>query len=112
MKRPLSFEIAQTQRQRLGVPNKAPRLDQVNSAGLIQRARQIYGLHLNRSGFGQGRPAGVILQGDGGRVVFSLPTLLPEEVFVPAEWLLGGSGSVTTRPPRQRLGTPWSTQQH
>ncbi len=90
---------------------QAPRLDQVNSALLIRQARQIYVVYLGRAGLVSGQPSGVILQGDGGRVVFGVPTLLPNEVFVPTEWFVGRTAQATTRPPRPRAASPWSTQQ-
>jgi len=74
-------------------------LERANSAHLIAQARQIYWQHLRRGGCSSPAPKGVVLQGGGGRVVFNLPTLLPSELFVPGDWLLGqgGGGSRTLR---------------
>jgi len=63
-----------------------PRLDRINSADLLQRARQIYFAYLSASS-PAGEPLGLVLSDAGGRVVFELPVLLPEEQFVPLEWL-------------------------
>ncbi len=109
--RSLSFEIAGPQRRRIVVSAQAPRLDQVNSGYLIRQARQIYGRYLGSTGVGSGQPAGVILHGDGGRVVFAVPTLLPNEVFIPAEWLLGRTAATPAKASRPRPGNPWSTLQ-
>lgn len=68
-----------------------------------------------QQGAAQGsNPCGVVLQGQGGRVVFDWPALLPDEQFVPAEWIQGrGSSSMAGRSQRQRNSAdmPWSTAQ-
>jgi hypothetical protein len=80
-------------------------LERSNSARLIAQARQIYWHYLHRGGGCSPAPKGVVLQGGGGRVVFNLPTLLPSELFVPGDWLLGQGGgnsrSLRSRPRAQ-----------
>ncbi len=87
-----------------------PRLDRVNSAELLRQAREIYFAYL--SGVAAAvDPLGILVSGGGGgRVVFELPVLLPEELFVPIEWLRSrgpgqsqgrgraGRGGATPRP--------------
>lgn len=63
-----------------------PRLDRINSADLLRRARQIYFDYLSSSA-AAAEPLGLVLHGAGGRVVFELPVLLPEELFVPIDWV-------------------------
>ena len=106
-----SFEISRPQRRAGGSPLQAPRLDQVNSASLITQARQVYLAFLSQLGAATTPPTGVILAGRSGRVVFGAPALLPNEVFVPADWLLGGSTSNAASPSRPRLRKPWPTPQ-
>lgn len=65
------------------------RLDRIDSRELLRDARLIYYRFLE-SGYGPGDPLGVVISaGDShaGRVVFEPPVLLPEECFVPLEWL-------------------------
>ncbi|MEB3276407.1 MAG: hypothetical protein VKM92_05505 [Cyanobacteriota bacterium] len=77
------------------------RLDRENSAQLISRARSIYWRFLSTGGIASPPPRGVVLQGTWGRVVFSWPTLLPEELFVPGDWITG-PGPFSGRPLRSR----------
>ena len=66
-----------------------PRLDRVNSVELLRQARAVYFGYLSQSS-GAVDPQGIVLSGSGGgRVVFDLPVLLPEELFVPIDWLRG-----------------------
>lgn len=103
----ISFEIASARSQRLDHRQDSSgrraslRLDQINSALLIRQARTIYWRYLSAGGALTPPPLGVIVQGQLGRVVFRWPTLLPDEQFVPAEWLLG-SGSTSGRAARTR----------
>jgi hypothetical protein len=86
------------------------RLERANSARLIAQARAVYARFLQLGGALNGAPHGVILQGDSGRVVFCLPTLLPEEVFVPGDWLFGpGPVSPRVMRGRSRSQPAWST---
>lgn len=61
----------------------SPRWDRVNSQELIARARRIYFRYLSEATRTQ-EPSGVVVcQKSGeGRVVFEMPTLLPEEEFL------------------------------
>jgi hypothetical protein len=80
-------------------------LDRVNSADLIQQARRIFWTYLATAAPGTPLPHGVVLQGRGGRVVFSWPALLPNEHFVPGHWLHPGQRTRSKRqspcPPQQ-----------
>jgi len=84
------------------------RLDRVNSRELLGSARQVYHAFL-ATGPGGIEPAGVVMVGESrqGRVVFDLPVLLPQEQFVPIDWLRGRSQSRSRSP---RGGTPrWTS---
>jgi len=59
-----------------------PRLDRINSAALLRQARGVYFAYLSGAA-AAGEPLGMVLSGAGGRVVFDLPVLLPDELFVP-----------------------------
>ncbi len=76
------------------------RLDRINSSEVLRLARQIYFQFLS-SCPGAIEPAGIVLDatGAGGRVVFEPPVLLPEEQFVPIDWLRN-RGSGRARPNR------------
>jgi hypothetical protein len=85
-----------------------PRLDRVNSAELLRQAREVYFAYLS-GGAAAADPLGIVVSnGGGGRVVFDLPVLLPEELFVPIDWLRSrgqgqgrgrtGRGGATPRP--------------
>jgi hypothetical protein len=92
------------------------RLDQIDSRTVIGRARSIYLTYMTR-GFPGGEPMGVVLlehnpqtpsgrssegAGLGGRVVFECPVLLPNEIYVPLEWLRGrGSRGRGPRSPQR-----------
>ena len=80
-----SFEI----RGAAGVP-ATPRWDRIDSRALIRAARGIYFSHLSESS-GARDPLGVVLAPGqpGGRVVFELPALLPEEEFIELELIRG-----------------------
>jgi len=83
-------------------------LDRINSRELLGSARQIYHAFLSTGPTGV-EPAGVVMVGESrqGRVVFDLPVLLPQEQFVPMDWLRGRSPSRSRSP---RGGTPrWSS---
>jgi len=77
------------------------RLDRANSAQLIAQARAIYWRFLSAGGSPSPPPRGVVLLGAWGRVVFSWPTLLPEELFVPGDWITG-PGPLSDRTLRSR----------
>ena len=64
------------------------RLDRINSSEVLGLARQIYFRFL-ASGPAGLEPAGIVLDGTGagGRVVVDPPVLLPDEQFVPIDWL-------------------------
>lgn len=79
-----------------------PRLDRINSAALLRQARVIYFAYLSAAA-APGEPLGMVLSAEGGRVVFDLPVLLPDEVFVPIDWLRGRSQG---RPRANRGGPP------
>ena len=84
------------------------RLDRVNSRELLGSARQVYHAFLCTGPAGI-EPAGVVMVGESrqGRVVFDLPVLLPQEQFVPIDWLRG-RGQSRSRSPRG--GTPrWTS---
>ncbi len=70
----------------------SPRWDRVNSQQLIAKARAIYFRHLSDAGR-SAEPMGVVLcaHSGEGRVVFDMPTLLPEEDFVSTQVLRGKS---------------------
>lgn len=72
-----------------GVP-ATPRWDRVDSRASIRAARGIYYSHLSESS-GAPDPLGVVLAPGqpGGRVVFELPVLLPEEEFIELELIRG-----------------------
>ncbi len=71
-----------------------PRWDRINSAAVIAQARRIYFQFLERS-VSALEPQGIVLSPGHGRVVFELPVLLPEEQFIPLDW-------VRSRPSRSR----------
>ena len=84
------------------------RLDRINSRELLSSARQVYHAFLSTGPTGV-EPAGVVMVGESrqGRVVFDLPVLLPQEQFVPIDWLRGRS---QTRSRSPRGGTPrWTS---
>ena len=58
----------------------------MDSRRLISVARRVYFKHLTTNGYLLD-PCGVVINGehDDGRVVFEMPTLLPEEQFISAE---------------------------
>jgi hypothetical protein len=64
------------------------RLDRINSSVVLQVARQVYFRFLS-SGPSGIEPAGIVLKvaATEGRVVFEAPVLLPDEHFVPIDWL-------------------------
>ncbi len=75
------------------------RWDRINSGEVIARARRVYFLYIEQ-GPGGPDPIGVVLTGrSGGRVVFDLPVLLPDEQYVPLE-------VVRSRGPRPRGARP------
>ena len=80
------------------------RLDRINSRELLSSARHVYHAFLSTGPTGV-EPAGVVMVGESrqGRVVFDLPVLLPQEQFVPIDWLRGRS---QTRSRSPRGGTP------
>jgi hypothetical protein len=69
------------------------RLDRINSSVVLHLARQVYFRFLS-SGPGGLEPAGIVLKAAAtdGRVVFEAPVLLPDEHFVPIDWLRNRSG--------------------
>lgn len=76
-------------------PFSSLRLDRIDSRELLRDARLIYFRFLE-SGYGPGDPLGVVISGGdtaAGRVVFEPPVLLPEECFVPLDWLRLRQGS-------------------
>jgi hypothetical protein len=84
------------------------RLDRINSRELLGSARQVYHAFLSTGPTGV-EPAGVVMVGESrqGRVVFDLPVLLPQEQFVPIDWLRGRS---QTRSRSPRGGSPrWTS---
>ncbi|WP_244281848.1 hypothetical protein [Synechococcus sp. UW140] len=70
----------------------SPRWDRVNSRQLIANARSIYFRYLSDAGR-SAEPTGVVLcsRSGEGRVVFDMPTLLPDEDFVSTQLLRGKS---------------------
>jgi len=76
------------------------RLDRINSSVVLQLARQVYFRFL-ASGPGGIEPAGIVLKAAAteGRVVFEAPVLLPDEQFVPIDWLRNRNGG-RNRPSR------------
>lgn len=72
------------------------RFERINSSEVLHRARQVLFAYLHGGGVA-GEPCGVVLQANGGRVVFERPVLLPNEQFVPLELL-------RQRNPRPRHG--------
>lgn len=89
----------------LGQPAQGLRLDRINSAEVLRLARGIYFSFLATGPCSQ-EPVGIVLDGHGagGRVVFDLPVLLPEEQFVPIDWVRARSvgRSRSGRPPSGR----------
>ncbi|WP_233128413.1 hypothetical protein [Synechococcus sp. 8F6] len=84
------------------------RLDQINSQLVIQAARRVLFQALNNASAGAD-PAGVVLHGNQGRLVFDLPVLLPDEHFVPIDLIrgrLGRSGGSRLRLPRKPSSMP------
>ena len=67
---------------------------------VLNLARQVYFRFLS-SGPSGIEPAGIVLNvaATGGRVVFEAPVLLPDEHFVPIDWLRNRSGG-RNRPSR------------
>ena len=70
----------------------SPRWDRVNSQELIAKARAIYFRYLSEASRST-EPSGVVLCGQSGegRVVFEMPTLLPDEEFLSTQLLRGKS---------------------
>ena len=97
---PLSFEI----RGAVGSSVSAqPRWDRINSAAVIAQARRIYFQFLERSTSAL-EPQGIVLSPGQGRVVFELPVLLPDEQFIPLDWVRARpSRSRTSRSPYRGL---------
>jgi len=88
-----------------------PRLDRVNSAELLRQAREIYFAFLS-GGSAVADPLGIVVSSGGaGRVVFELPVLLPEELFVPIDWLRsrGPGPGAAPGPGRGRTGRSGAT---
>lgn len=84
------------------------RLDRINSRELLSSARRVYHAFLSTGPTGV-EPAGVVMVGESrqGCVVFDLPVLLPQEQFVPIDWLRGRS---QPRSRSTRSGTPrWTS---
>ena len=81
-------------------PVRTLRLDRFDSRLVLQTARQIYFRHLAQASAGL-EPIGIVitLPGPDGRVVFERPLLLPEDQFIPLEWIL-------QRPARNRTARP------
>lgn len=89
----------------------------MNSSELLQEARRVYYAYLSTGSSG-GDPVGIVLSpppksgadrralpqaAAGGRVVFDPPVLLPDEQYVPIDWLrIRGGGR--TRPGRPAGG--------
>ncbi|WP_411867370.1 hypothetical protein [Vulcanococcus limneticus] len=72
-----------------GLRNLDVRWDRINSGEVIARARRVYFLYIEQGPSGL-EPLGVVLTGrSGGRVVFDLPVLLPDEQYVPLEVVRG-----------------------
>lgn len=70
------------------------RLDRINSSVVLHLARQVYFRFLSTAPGGI-EPAGIVLKAAAteGRVVFETPVLLPDEHFVPIDWLRNRSVS-------------------
>ena len=84
----------------MGVSVSTPRWDRINSAAVIGRARRLYYAYLEANGNGL-EPSGVVItgaDGNGGRVVFEAPVLLPDEQYIPIELVRGRTGR--SRSPR------------
>lgn len=64
------------------------RLDRINSSVVLHLARQVYFRFLATAPASI-EPAGIVLKtaATEGRVVFDAPVLLPDEHFVPIDWL-------------------------
>jgi len=121
--RPISFatptKLPRAERQQTSTPSflipgasakaaPALRLDQINSQLVIQAARRVLFQALDTAPAG-GDPAGVVLHGNQGRLVFDLPVLLPDEHFVPIDLIrgrLGRSGGSRLRLPRKPSSPP------
>ena len=87
------------------------RLDKINSSLVIQAARRILFQSLELGNAGH-EPSGVVLNGKQilqGRIVFDQPVLLPDEQFVPINFIRGrltGSGAARLRLPRKPSSPP------
>lgn len=92
-RRPLSFVIRGAGAVPLTTAALQPRWDRINSAEAIGRARRIYYAFLEQSASAT-EPLGIVMpaESSGGRVVYELPVLLPEEQFIPMELVRGRSG--------------------
>ena len=92
-RRPLSFVIRGAGAVPLTTTALQPRWDRINSAESIGRARRIYYAFLEQSA-SAAEPLGIVMPAasSGGRVVYELPVLLPEEQFIPMELVRGRSG--------------------
>jgi hypothetical protein len=106
----LSFVISAAQDPRRSRQRFDLSLDRINSAHLIRQARLVYWRYLHGGGSPTPPPRGVVLQGHTGRVVFGWPTLLPDEHFVPSEWLQGRGLQPSGRLQRSRTSAdpPWT----
>ena len=97
---PLSFEIRGAVGSSVSAP---PRWDRINSSAVIAQARRVYFQYLERSPSAQ-EPQGIVLSPGQGRVVFELPVLLPDEQFIPLDWVRARpSRSRTSRSPYRSL---------
>ena len=83
IKRPYpSFEISDANNR----PYRSIEWDRVNSKSIIKKARNIYFLYLTSKSNNLGVKGIIINKKDySGRVVFSIPTLLPDEYFLSME---------------------------
>jgi len=90
--------------QRRRLQRFEPSLDRVNSAVLIERARRVFWRYWQQGAAPSAAPCGVVLQGNSGKVVFDLTALLPDEEFVPVEWIQGRGTAPSGRSPRTRTG--------
>lgn len=80
-------------------PIRCLRLDRYDSRVVLQNARQIYFRYLSEAPSAP-EPFGIVLSpaGGQGRVVFERPLLLPEEQFIPLEWIRSRPGPLRFTP--------------